>query len=392
MKIAFIVEHLDPNRGGMERSVVDFLTELTRSGAEVHVVTQTSAWSFPGIHVHLLGAAGWTDESQYKNFVLRAQAFVTSQQWDVVHAIRPCVSCDVYQPRGGLVKTGQDRTIATRRSGLFKIFRRIGLLFDGKERLLVSLEHRLLKNTIPPLVIVPSEYVRRQLEERYSLPDEHIRRVFNGVRVEVPEQVVREQARQRLRETFSLPEPKLVAIFVGHNFRRKGLARMIESLARPAAQAWHLLVVGRGAVAQYERYAEQLGVSDRIRFVGSRPDVWELYCAADVCVLPTYNDPCSRTILEALSLGLPCITTAYDGSSECIRDGEHGFVIDSPESIDALANALEKLSDASTRRYMSEQARALGSFLSMRRHATEVFDLYRDIAARRSLHNLAGSA
>ena len=92
------------------------------------------------------------------------------------------------------------------------------------------------------------------------------------------------------------------------------------------------------------------------------------------------------------SLGLPCITTAYDGSSECIRDGEHGFVIDSPESIDALANALEKLSDASTRRYMSEQATALGSFLSMRRHATEVFELYRDIAARRSLHNLAGSA
>jgi UDP-glucose:(heptosyl)LPS alpha-1,3-glucosyltransferase len=392
MKIAFIVEHLDPNRGGMERSVVDFLTELTASGAEVHVVTQTSAWSFPGIHVHLLGAAGWTDESQYKNFVLRAQALVTSQQWDVVHAIRPCMSCDIYQPRGGLVKTGQDRTIATRRSGLFKIFRRIGLWFDGKERLLVSLEHRLLKNTIPPLVIVPSEYVRRQLEERYSLPDEHVRRVFNGVRVEVPEQVVRGQARQRLRETFSLPEPKLVAIFVGHNFRRKGLARMIESLARPAAQAWHLLVVGRGAVAQYERYAEQLGVSNRIRFVGSRPDVWGLYCAADVCVLPTYNDPCSRTILEALSLGLPCITTAYDGSSECIRDGEHGFVIDSPESIDALANALEKLSDASTRRYMSEQATALGSFLSMRRHATEVFELYRDIAARRSLHNRAGSA
>jgi UDP-glucose:(heptosyl)LPS alpha-1,3-glucosyltransferase len=362
---------------------VDFLTELTGLGAEIHVVTQTSAWSFPGIHVHLLGSSGWTDESQYKNFVTRAHEFVRSQRWDVVHAIRPCVSCDIYQPRGGLVKTGQDRTIATRRSVLFKLFRKVGLLFDGKERLLLALEHGLLKNRIPPLIIVPSEYVRNQLEERYELPHEYVRRVFNGVRVGLPAQVAREQARHRVRETFCLEEPRLVAIFVGHNFRRKGLARMIESLARPAAQTWNLLVVGRGATAHYERYAEQLGVLDRIRFLGSRPDVVELYCAADACVLPTYNDPCSRTILEALSLGLPCITTAYDGSSECIRDGEHGFVIDSPESVDALANALNKLSDEPTRRYISKQAMKLGSFLSMRRHATEVLGLYREIADRR---------
>ena len=67
-------------------------------------------------------------------------------------------------------------------------------------------------------------------------------------------------------------------------------------------------------------------------------------------------------------------------------------MIDSPESVDALANALTKLSDEPTRRYISKQTTALGSFLSMRRHATEVFNLYREIAARRSLHNLAGSA
>ncbi len=121
---------------------------------------------------------------------------------------------------------------------------------------------------------------------------------------------------------------------------------------------------------------------ERVQFLGSRTDVSELYLAADVCVLPTYNDPCSRTVLEALSFGLPCITTAYDGSSECIRDGEQGFVIDSPDSVDALANALDKLSDEPTRRYMSEKARTLGALVSMRRHATEVLRLYQEIAVR----------
>ncbi len=385
MRIAFIIEHLDPNRGGMERSAVDFLTELADLGPEIHVVTQTSVWDHPGIQVHPLGMSGWTDEMQYRGFVDRAQGFLASRSWDVVHAVRPCLSCDMYQPRGGIVKVGQERTVATRRNGVARLMRHVGLLFDAKERLLATLEHRLLTGASPPVVVVPSEYVRRQLEERYRLPDERIKRVFNGVRITLSDSGERELIRRRVRDEVGVPADALVAIFVGHNFRRKGLARLIESLTKPPAHDWYLLIVGRAAISYYERSVEQAQIKDRVRFLGSRTDVESLYCAADVCVLPTYNDPCSRTILEALSLGLPCITTAYDGSSECIRDGEHGFVIDSPESVDALANALDKLRDGSTRRHMSEQAMGLRHFLSMRRHAAEVLSLYREIADSRPL-------
>lgn len=384
MKIAFIIEHLDPNRGGMERSAVDFLTELAELGPEIHVVTQTTAWHHPGIQVHALGVSGWTDGMQYRSFVVHAQRFLEDQSWDVVHAVRPCLSCDMYQPRGGIVKAGQERTVATRRNGIARLIRQAALLFDAKERLLASLEHRLLTGSSPPIVVVPSKYVRRQVEERYLLAAEHIRRVFNGVRVTPPEQAARERARRLVRNEIGVPADALVAIFVGHNFRRKGLARMLEALAKPAAQAWVLLVLGRGATHYYERYARQLRIRERVRFLGGRADAWDSYCAADVCVLPTYNDPCSRTVLEALSLGLPCVTTAYDGSSECITDGRHGFVIDSPDSVDALANALDKLRDASTRRYMAQQTIELRPFLSMRRHAEEILALYREVTAMRA--------
>ena len=104
MKIAFIVEHLDPNRGGLERSAVDFLTELAALGPEIHVVTQSGEWEHPGIQVHRLGVTGWTYEAQYREFVGRAQRFLADRSWDVVHAVRPCLSCDVYQPRGGIVE------------------------------------------------------------------------------------------------------------------------------------------------------------------------------------------------------------------------------------------------------------------------------------------------
>lgn len=390
MKVAFIIQHLDPIRGGMERSAADFLTELVKFGLQIHVVTQTVAWNHPGVQVHPLGVSGWSDALQYRQFIERAQRFLATQTWDVRHAIRPCLACDVYQPRGGIVKAGQERTVALRRNGIARFIRQATLLFDAKERLLASLEHRLLSGGTSPLVVVPSEYVRRQVEQYYRLPEGAIRRVFNAVRVTAPEASERQQTRRRLRNELGLSEEALVTIFVGHNFRRKGLSRLLESLSRPPAQRWHLLVVGRESAAHYERYAHRLKIADRVRFLGSRTDVPDLYCAADACVLPTYNDPCSRTILEALSLGLPCITTAYDGSSECIRDGEHGFVVDNPDSVDAFATALHKLRDRETRRYMSQKATALAPFLAMRRHAAEMITVYESVVGRRSSRLAAG--
>jgi UDP-glucose:(heptosyl)LPS alpha-1,3-glucosyltransferase len=384
MKIAFLIERLDPARGGMERSAVDFLTELAAMGVEAHVVTQSAAEEFPGIQIHALGCEGWTNEMQYRHFVTRAERFLSGQRWDVVHAIRPCLSCDVYQPRGGLVKTGHDRTIAARPTLLQKILRRIGLLFDGKGRLLASLEQRLLTRKDPPLVLVPSHYVRRQVEAQYRLPERSIRRVFNAVRISPPLGFDRATIRRLRRRDLGIEEDRPVAIFVGHNFRRKGLVRVIDVLADPSCAGWHLLVVGRDVVRPYERRAQRLGVADRVHFLGGRHDVAELYWASDACVLPTYNDPCSRTVLEALSLGVPCITTAYDGSSECISSGEQGFVIPSPESRDLLAQALGTLQDEATRRYMSRQAQDLAPVLSMRRHAAEVLQVYQEIAARRA--------
>jgi glycosyltransferase involved in cell wall biosynthesis len=96
-------------------------------------------------------------------------------------------------------------------------------------------------------------------------------------------------------------------------------------------------------------------------------------------VLPTYYDPCSRTVLEALSLGVPSITTSYDGSRECIRDGEHGYVLKSPDDVDALAHALKDLSVEGVRQRISQNALKLRPYLSMRRHAKEVAALYEEI-------------
>ena len=104
MKVAFVVEHLDPSRGGMERSATEFLTEMARLGLEMHAVTQSVSPEFSAAPVHQLGIAPGGRARRYREFVRRADAFVSSGKWDVVHAVSLCLRCDLYQPRAGTVK------------------------------------------------------------------------------------------------------------------------------------------------------------------------------------------------------------------------------------------------------------------------------------------------
>jgi len=55
---------------------------------------------------------------------------------------------------------------------------------------------------------------------------------------------------------------------------------------------------------------------------------------------PTWYDPCSRVVLEALAVGLPAVTTRYNGAAEVMEVGRHGTVIDEPQDVAALAQAL----------------------------------------------------
>jgi len=397
MKAAFLIEQLDSRRGGMEMAAIEFLNEIvrlmpSRKDLEIHVLTQRAESDFSIAPVHSLGVKGTSRAARYRNFVRAADSFLTKDSWDVVHTYTPCLRCDLYEPLTGVAAEALERTIAVRRTPYLRALRRLGAALSAKQRLWTRLERDLLSSSVPPLVAAISSYMRRQVEQTFKFPPEHLRDVFSGVTVPMLSDSERAAIRERIRRDLGLDLQTPVAIFVGHNFRRKGLARLLEALALPEAGQWHLLVVGKDNVEPVRRLARKLQVLERAQFLGHRTDVWDLYCAADVCVLPTYYDPGSRTILEALSLGVPSITTLYDGSADCIRDGEHGFVLKSPEAIEALAHALQQLVPESVRQRMSQNALKLRPYLSMRRHAEEIAALYEEIARKASARSVFKSA
>lgn len=119
----------------------------------------------------------------------------------------------------------------------------------------------------------------------------------------------------------------LVAVFVGHEFERKGLEVALRAVGLVAGV--RLLVVGgsAGMVAAARARAAALGVGERVVFVGRRPDVLPYLHAADVLVLPSAYEANALVVLEALACGLPVVATRVGFAPDLLVDGVNGFLI-----------------------------------------------------------------
>lgn len=107
-------------------------------------------------------------------------------------------------------------------------------------------------------------------------------------------------------------------------------------------QAW-LWIAGSGPLeAELKRLAEELGVADRVRFLGWREDASALYRAADVCVFPSRYEPLGNTVIQAWAHGTPILAAASAGPASLITNGEDGLLTPI-DNADALSAAVRRV-------------------------------------------------
>jgi len=387
MRIALVIERIDTWRGGAETSSLEFAGQLIRRGVQVHLITRSPVRPARGMSVQTIPAAAWPRVRSTAVFLGRAAAACRAGDFDLIHAISPCPVADVYQPRGGTVAETIRRNLALRRSTLGRALKRIAALGNLKQRMLLGLERSLLQRRPPPIVAAVSEYVARQVKQHYHVPDSAVRVIFNGIELDEASESARRQNAQEIRCRFGIDPADVLALCVAHNFRLKGVGRLIEAMALAAGAGdlpIRLLVLGRDNPKPYQRLARRYGLADRVCFAGPVQRTWPFFYAADMCIHPTYYDPCSRVVLEALAAGVPCITTRYNGAAEIIEDGRHGYVIDSPDDTAALADRIRRLTQPDHRRQCATAAAELRARLSMARHVDEMLGLYDQILAAKA--------
>jgi glycosyltransferase involved in cell wall biosynthesis len=145
--------------------------------------------------------------------------------------------------------------------------------------------------------------------------------------------------REELRTAFGLRGPTLA--FAGRLTAQKSLELALEAVA---AAGVDLVIAGEGDQRDpLERKAGELGLADRVRFLGPLPRerVVELFAAADASILSSSWENFPHTVVEALSVGTPVIATAVGGVAEVVRDGENGLLVPIGDGA-ALAEAVRR--------------------------------------------------
>ena len=215
------------------------------------------------------------------------------------------------------------------------------------------------------------------LVETYGRVRAPIHVIPNGVDVErfrPPDAAERSQARTAL----GIDDERTVAVFVGHEYERKGLPLVIEGLRRAAGVT--LVVVG-GSPDMFrhaESEARELGVADRVRFVGTHDDPVPFLWAADTLVLPSAYEANALVLLEALACGLPVVATRVGFAPELVRDSENGHLVDRDAA--SVGDRLDQL-DRSDLTALRAAARATAEQYSWREIARRYLELVESLRA-----------
>jgi len=130
---------------------------------------------------------------------------------------------------------------------------------------------------------------------------------------------------------------------VGCLAARKDYPTLLAALALldGRGRSFRAVIVGEGKErVALERQVEQLGLAERVRFLGERPDVERLLPGMDVFVLSSREEGIPNALLEAMAAARPAVATAVGGTPEVMQDGQTGWLVP-PRDPAALARALE---------------------------------------------------
>jgi len=293
--------------------------------------------------------------------------------YDIIHSHEPIVNMDLLTLHG-IPHSIWMKEVRCKKPGLF-------------DRGLIWLEMKGLTGTRTPLVMAVSSLVKDQLLRLYKIPESNILVIHPGVAAERFSAFDREGSRQQIRQRYGLSEEDIVVLFVGMNFEIKRLELVIRGLAELARQnigfsRVKLLIIGKGNRKRYVKLARDLGIADRVSFVGVTHEVEKYYLASDIFAMPSTFDTFGLAVLEAMMAELPVIITQRVGAKDLVETGVQGFILSSDPSSGNIAEKIAALTEKKRRLEMGKRAREVALRYTWDNTADKVRELYYLLARR----------
>ncbi len=163
-------------------------------------------------------------------------------------------------------------------------------------------------------------------------------------------------ARAKKRLEINIPLSTVMLISVGELNGNKNNQVIIRALGKLNDKNVHYVLCGVGSKeSELKALAQKMGVVNNVHFLGYRTDIKELMNASDIFVMPSIREGLSRSIMEAMASGLPCVVSRIRGNVDLVKDGESGYAIAADDVVGFTEKMGELIRDEGLRTRMTER-------------------------------------
>lgn len=201
--------------------------------------------------------------------------------------------------------------------------------------------------------------------ERYvevgAVPRDRLQVIPNGIDTDVFRPVA--EVREKARRALGLADDEFAWFAVGRLVKQKDYPNLFRAVAQLPDSKFVVLIAGGGALeGELRGICHSLGIDQRVRFLGAREDIRDLYNAADAYVMSSEFEGFSVALLEASAMELPIVATDAGGNREIVVDGRSGYIVPTQNPAALSQRMLDVMSaSASDLRRMGQEGRTFCS-------------------------------
>lgn len=323
--------------GGLESFIVEFCRKFDKDAFTATVLClngydelYSKSLAECGVAVHLI-----RKNSRYDLlFLWRAAAFLKRIKADIVHSHGGCFlySSLIGKLAGvkGLVYTVHGMPVVS------------GLQAGVEEFLSCAMTDR---------IVAVSDEVAEDLKCRRRWASQKIDVIINGIDSDRYRPIYDKKVIADMKADYGLPADKKIIGTVGRLEPVKNYPLLLHAFAkltRSGSNDFHLVFVGSGSDDEaLKSLADNLGIAERVTFLGMQYDLHRIYPLFDVFVLPSLTEGTSLSLLEAQSCGVTAVVTDVGGNYRVIKNGLNGFLSPSGDH-DAMTAHLDRCLNCDT--------------------------------------------
>lgn len=206
-----------------------------------------------------------------------------------------------------------------------------------------------ITDTIVTINLEDYKFAKRKMKTRIKGNVKYV----PGVGINLEEYTQAQLSKIEIKRRLNIPDNANVLISVGELNINKNIGIVLDAMSKLKNMDLFYLICGIGPMKkELQMKSQNYGLGDRVKFLGYCDNIQEMLNASDVFLLPSYREGLSRSVMEAMANGLPCIVSNIRGNVDLI-DRKGGFLC-KPDNVDDFVNAIITLIDDDKNHKMGE--------------------------------------